>query len=204
MTNLAPLRFGVITDIHYTLDGSIATEQLSAAMRTCFASWQKRGITQALHLGDCIRGDAQFKYEELRQVLALLQEFQGKMFHVAGNHCLLMPRQELLAALGLQSTFYSFAMQGFRFIVLDGLDVSLFHPQADAEDAALLAHYLQHPQLHDYCGAIGKMQQAWLQAELASAERARETVIILSHLPLLPEVSAEPYGLLWNHQEIAE
>jgi len=95
-------------------------------------------------------------------------------------------------------------MRGFRFIVLDGMDVSVLRTPETEEDRLHLAHFHAHPELHDYCGAVGSRQKAWLQKELQEAECRDEKVIIICHFPLLMETTDQRHGLLWNHREIAE
>jgi manganese-dependent ADP-ribose/CDP-alcohol diphosphatase len=193
------IRFGIITDIHFASNSAAASE-----LRNCMDWWKRKKVDFLLQLGDLIQGSDRQKEEELRQVCSILKAFDGTIHHVIGNHCLALPREELMAALGLQTPFYTFAAQGFRFIVLDGMDVSVLRTPDTEEDRQLLAHYHAHPELHDYCGAIGIRQKTWLQQELEKADDSRETVIIICHFPLLSETTDPKHGLLWNHKEIAE
>jgi manganese-dependent ADP-ribose/CDP-alcohol diphosphatase len=194
------LRFGIITDIHFSLEKSVAAKE---ELRRCLDAWHRRDVDLLLQLGDVVNGEKSAEGEdELREVNAVLKEFRGKIRHVIGNHCLAVPRQTLLAALALQAPFYAFSVAGFRFVALDGMDVSVLRQPETAADVELLNHFHAHPELHDYCGAVGAQQKAWLKRELEAAELAGERVMMLSHFPLLPETTNERYGLLWNHQEI--
>ncbi len=200
-----PLRFGVITDIHFSTENETAAAEATAAeLLACMKCWQKHHVDFLLQLGDLIKGSDTFKHEEFRQVQSIFKPFTAPIHHVIGNHCLALPRPELMEALGLQSPFYSFTRQGFRFMVLDGMDVSVLRTPETEEDRQLLAHFHAHPELHDYCGAVGSRQKAWLQKGLAEAELFGEKVIIICHFPLLPETTDQRHGLLWNHREIAE
>ncbi len=200
-----PLRFGIITDIHFSTESeTAAAESTAAELRACMECWQRHDVDFLLQLGDLIKGSDACKHEEFRQVQSLFKPFTAPIRHVIGNHCLALPRRELMEALGLQSAFYSFTMQGFRFIVLDGMDVSVLRTPETEEDRLHLAHFHAHPELHDYCGAIGTRQKAWLQNGLEDAERASEQVIIICHFPLLSATTDQRHGLLWNHREIAK
>ncbi len=199
------LRFGIITDIHFSTESETAAAKASAAeLRACIEYWQGHDVDFLLQLGDLINGSDTYKREELRQVSAIFKPFPATIRHVIGNHCLALPRRELMEALGLQSAYYTFTIQGFRFMVLDGMDVSVLSTPETVEDRQLLAHCRAHPELHDYCGAIGSRQKTWLQKGLEEAEHFGEKVIIICHFPLLAETTDQRHGLLWNHREIAE
>jgi manganese-dependent ADP-ribose/CDP-alcohol diphosphatase len=199
------VRFGVITDIHFSSDSEPAAAQATAAeLRTALDCWQHNDVDFLLQLGDLIKGSDAHKHKELRQISAILKPFPATIHHVIGNHCLALPRQELMAALGLQTPFYSFSAKEFRFIVLDGMDLSVLRKPETEEEQRILAFFHAHPELHDYCGAVGTRQKEWLQEELEKAELSEEKVMIICHFPLLPETTDPKHGLLWNHREIAE
>lgn len=199
------IRFGIITDIHFSSDSRSAAAQATAAdLRTCMDCWQRNKIDFLLQLGDLIKGSDTHNHQELRQICSMLNAYPGTIYHVIGNHCLSIPRQELMAALGMQTPFYACTIKGFRFIVLDGMDVSVLRRPETDEDRHTIAFFRSHPELHDYCGAVGIRQKAWLQDELGAAERAAEKVIVICHFPLLPETTDNKHGLLWNHKEIVE
>ena len=199
------VRFGIITDIHFSTENEPAAAAKTAAdLSACLDYLQRHDIDFLLQLGDQIKGSDCYKNEEFRQVSSILNTFHGTIHHVLGNHCLALPRQTLMAALGLQTPFYAFVIKGFRFIVLDGMDVSVLRIPETPEDAETLAFFRAHPEQHDYCGAVGVQQQSWLQQELEKADRHGERVIVVCHFPLLPETTDQKHGLLWNHREITE
>ncbi len=199
------LRFGIITDIHFSTENEPAAAAKTAAdLRACVDCWQRNDVDFLMQLGDQIKGSSSHKEEEFRQVSSILNTFPGAIRHILGNHCLALPRQTLMAALGLQTPFYAFTIKGFRFIVLDGMDVSALRVPETQEDVQTLAFFLAHPELHEYCGAVGIQQKAWLKLELEKAKLEGKKVIAVCHFPLLPETTDQLHGLLWNHREIAE
>ena len=199
------VRFGIITDIHFSSDSEPAAAQATAAeLQARLDYWQHNDVDFLLQLGDLIKGSENHKHEELRQISAILKPFKGTIHHVIGNHCLALPRRELMAALGLQAPFYTFTVKAFRFIVLDGMDLSIHRKPETEEERQIFAFFREHPELHDYCGAVGTRQKVWLRDELGKAEHSGEKVIIICHFPLLPETTDLKHGLLWNHREIAE
>ena len=199
------VRFGIITDIHFSTENEASAAATTAAdLHACLNCWQHNEVDFLMQLGDQIMGSDRHKEEEFRQVSSILNTFPGTIYHVLGNHCLALPRQELMTAFGLQTPFYAFTIRGFRFIVLDGMDVSALRIPETSEDCQTLAFFRARPELHDYCGAVGVQQQSWLKRELEEAKSAGERVIVVCHFPLLPETTDPKHGLLWNHREIAE
>ena len=199
------IRFGILTDIHFSAENEPAAPAKTAAdLSACLECWQRNKVDFLMQLGDQIMGSDRHKEEEFRQVSSILNTFPGTIYHVLGNHCLALTRQELMTAFGLQTPFYAFTIRGFRFIVLDGMDVSALRIPETSEDCQTLAFFRARPELHDYCGAVGVQQQSWLKRELEEAKSAGERVIVVCHFPLLPETTDPKHGLLWNHREIAE
>jgi len=203
--NSAVLRFGIITDIHFsTTEEPAAAIETAAELRTWLKQCKKNNVDFLFQLGDLIKGSYNHNRAELQQASSILKEFPGIIHHVIGNHCLARQKKELLIALGLQNTYYTFTAKGFRFIVLDGMDLSIQNEPETPNERKTLEYFLAQPEKHDYCGAVGTRQKAWLKKELDMAEQAGEKVIIVCHFPLIPETTDSKHGLLWNHEEIVE
>ncbi|NTU96854.1 MAG: metallophosphoesterase [Chlorobiaceae bacterium] len=192
------MRFGIITDIHFTAG------QDKETLCESVLGWQESGAAFAVQLGDLIAGDPLMALDELKQAKSVLDRCRCTIRHVIGNHCLAVPEDELVRYLGMERAYYAFTEDDYRFIVLHGMDISVFSRPRTAEDLELLEWARSSPGLHDYCGAIGKVQKAWLKDSLEKAEKDEEKVIILSHFPLLPETTDLKHGLLWNHRDISE
>ncbi|MBM3423791.1 MAG: metallophosphoesterase [Chlorobi bacterium] len=197
------MRIGLITDIHFSMTGDTGSAPAAVAdLRACLAAFRENRTHFMLQLGDLIAGSAEDAESELMKVLPILGEYTGGACrHVIGNHCLAVPRERLLASLGLQRAYYSFVFETFRFVVLDGMDVSVSGLAGTEADRQLLKRSLAQAELHDYCGAIGERQMAWLRTELSEADERSEQVIVICHFPLHPATSDMKHGLLWNHME---
>ncbi|NTV07935.1 MAG: metallophosphoesterase [Chlorobium limicola] len=199
------MRIGLITDIHFPVDDDsgiglgTATDILAGMAFFC-----SNRVDFVLQLGDLIKGTDSRAHEELRQVVPMLNKYQGRIRHVIGNHCMAVPRKELLRELGLPFPYYSFTAECFRFLVLDGMDVSIRNEPETGADRKLLRSCLEQPELHDYCGAIGERQMEWITSELLNAGTNGEQVIATCHFPLHPATSDMKHGLLWNHREVRE
>lgn len=196
-----PLKFGVVTDIHYNPETETGG-QTEAGLERCIEKWTSEGVEFVIQLGDLISREGPEAEADLIAARDMLARFPGKVYHVAGNHCLAVPPERYKAIMGLDSLYYTFARHGIRFITLDGMDVSAINePQTEA-DRHLLEYYRDVLNAPFYCGAIGTRQLEWLVNELDLALKNEEQLIILSHLPLLKETTDEKHGLLWNHEEV--
>jgi manganese-dependent ADP-ribose/CDP-alcohol diphosphatase len=194
-------RFGIVTDIHYNPETGTGN-QTEVGLARCVERWTQEGAEFVIQLGDLISREAPEAEADLIAARDMLARFPGKVYHVAGNHCLAVPPERYKAIMGLDSLYYTFARHGARFIVLDGMDVSALNEPETEADRHLLTWYRDIVKAPFYCGAIGARQMEWLVKELDLALRNEEPVIILSHLPLLKETTDEKHGLLWNHEEV--
>ncbi|NTV02775.1 MAG: metallophosphoesterase [Chlorobiaceae bacterium] len=196
-----PLRFGIVTDIHYTPDEQAGTTP--AGLTRCINRWQEQKTAFVVQLGDLVSREGDAAFCDLVEVRGMLARYPGPMVHVPGNHCLAVPQERLFSIMGIPAPYYAFATGGIRFIVLHSMDVSMLSEPENTADSNLLAYYRDVRQALFYCGAVGSRQLEWLVGELDSALRNEEPVIVLSHLPLLEETTDAKHGLLWNHEEVS-
>jgi len=207
-------RFGLIADVQYADKPDAGERRYRLALEhldACVEDLTGRDLAFVAQLGDVIdgRGEPDGSRTDLEQVLTRMESIGVPLVHVVGNHCLEVPRAKLLPRLGLESGRQSFARDGWRFIVLDTLELSVCGVPADAllalEAETWLLEHADSGQLNvqRWNGGVGADQLAWLQAELAAAEAAGERVVVLGHLPILLEASG-PYFLLWDHAAVLE
>ncbi len=199
------LRFGIVTDIHYTPEEAAGGgSTLTPDLERCVSHWQQSGTEFVVQLGDLISREGTEAEGDLLAVKAMLDRYPGPMVNVPGNHCLAVPPDRFFRIMDIPSPYHSFAIHGIRFIVLHGMDVSVLSEPENEADRHLLSYYRDVRQAPFYCGAIGSRQLHWLADELDVALRNHEPVIVLSHLPLLEETTDVRHGLLWNHEEISD
>ncbi|MDP8305965.1 MAG: metallophosphoesterase [Candidatus Chlorobium antarcticum] len=201
MAEGAHLCFGIVTDSHLSVEGESAaasTEKLSRAADDL----NQANCSFMLQLGDLIAGSEKHASEELAAATAILENFHGEVRHLIGNHCLQLPLKRLEEAFHLHSPFYRFHAGGFRWLALDGMDVSALRTPGNGEDRVALEEYIARPENPLWCGALGSVQKAWLQGELDDARKKKERVIVLCHFPLHPATSDKRHGMLWNHAEV--
>jgi hypothetical protein len=198
------LRFGLVADVQYAdkpTQGARRYAESKAKLAACVADLAQQELGFVVSLGDLIDGHGASSGDELRLMLAAFEPLTAPVHHVIGNHCLSVPRPALMQALGRLSGYYAFRDRGWRFIVLDAMDVSA-NGSAGPEEAALAKGYLaRKPAPPAYNGAIGPAHMAWLRSQLAGAKRLGERVIGFCHMPTLAAAS-NPGLLLWNHAEV--
>jgi 3',5'-cyclic AMP phosphodiesterase CpdA len=158
---------------------------------------QRRDLAFAIQLGDLIDSRA----ADLDTILPAWQSLSVHTYNVAGNHDFSAPRAELFRRLDLRNGYYEFTRPGWRFLVLNGMDLSVGSPEGSAmlqrlKDAGAL-------NAQDWNGGIGSAQLAWLKERLAKAAASHEHVIAFCHFPILTE-SSTPAHLLWNHDEVRQ
>ncbi len=197
-------RFGLVADTQYADKPTAGTRHYAGAAQSlarCVADLKARKVAFAVNLGDIIDGRGDESRTDLDAMLALWAGLGKPVRHAIGNHCLSVPRKALLPALGLRRGWYEFRKAGWRFIVLDGLDVSAAGPTGP-KAAELARQYLAlTPKLPEYDGAIGREQLNWLRVRLADARARGDKVVIFCHLPVHPDATTAPH-LLWNHAEV--
>lgn len=157
----------------------------------------------SIHLGDLI--DRKFEsFDEIREPLS---ELKKPVFQIPGNHDFSVPddkKPEVFGKLGMTKPYHSFSKAGFRFVYLDGTEISTFAQPRDSEifkeASAILKEFEAEGRKNakSWNGAISSSQLAWLKGELAAARAAGEKVIISCHYPILPDNSHN----LWNDQEV--
>lgn len=206
------ITFGVVADIQYadrdSRGGRHYRESLGK-LEKCVADWNERSLDFAISLGDIIDGN-ETPESTRRDFDSVLEEFaalRAESYHVLGNHCLALGRQNLLRDLILPASYYDFVRDGWRFIVLDSTDISTYGwPEGHAHHKAakaLLEKNGELPAFRPWGGALGPGQLAWLTSSLEQASQRGEWVMVFSHIPLLVEASG-PQGVLWNAAEVVK
>ena len=199
--------FGVVTDVQYADQNNAGTRyyRLSPKKFTeAVATFNQQKVDFILNLGDYI--DKNFSsYDTLNPIADRLKM---PHYHALGNHEFSVndnEKDKILAKENLKKPYYSVVKKNWRFIILNGNDVSLHANRKEsmeykeAEDLLkkLKAEGLPHAQT--YNGAIGKDQLSWLRSELETAQKKKEKVILADHFPLHPDGATE---LLWNAKEV--
>lgn len=198
---------GIVADVQYAdIDpaGNRYYRLSKDRLREAYDTFKTNKVDFVLNLGDLIDGDLQ----SYQPVMDLIKSSGIRTSHVAGNHDYAVEpfwKKRLPVLLGHWEGYYSAAMEGFRFIYLNGNEIST-HAYADTATIEKNRAYLDSLKAEnkinavDWNGGIGPKQMAFLKNELDIAKKKYEKVLIICHFPVFPE---NVHNLL-NYEEVLE
>ncbi len=206
-----PFSFAAIADIQYC-DTAPANNRYYRdsleKLKRCVEHLNTLRPDFVLLLGDLI--DARFA--SLERVLAVLRGLNMPFHPVLGNHDIQIEqtrREQAWRMLGYDRRgtgkgYYDFAHKGWRFVALNGNDVSLLAHRPGTPEYQRAAQWLERLKnqkavnAYEWNSGIGPEQVQWLKAALDRAAKAGERAVVFGHYPLFPVSS----HVLWNHAEI--
>lgn len=199
------LRFGLIADPQYAdIDSAKnlyyrhALQKLPQAIEVL----NQQPLDFVVTLGDLVDRD----WSSYAPVLSIYDRLEHPHVVVLGNHDAQTITQHLNEAAALPKSYYAFQLAGWRFIVYDGNDVSLYCNALNGDDRAVAEAMLvdlterEQPQAKPWNGAVGKSQLAWIEQQLQDAQQQNQKVVVFGHYPLAPHNS---HNLL-NGGELAD
>ena len=201
------VRFGLFTDCQYCdcqTTGTRFYRNSLSKLSECLDTFSKSGnLAFITGLGDLIDHDMK-SYDHLDSF------FMGRVkaiHHVTGNHDFGVDageRGKVAARLGLKKTYYEFSKGNWRFVFLDGNDISLNSDNPEvvktANDTFNSLKAGGKPNAHEWNGAMGPDQLKWLEKVLVKADRQKQNVLLFCHYPLIPY---EDHAL-WNSDQVIE
>jgi 3',5'-cyclic AMP phosphodiesterase CpdA len=200
--------FGVIADVQYC-DCDYDYEENKyfrsslKKLTECVQDFNSKDLAFVIQLGDFIEQDLS-SYDDL---LPIYQQLKMPKYHVLGNHDFSVTDEEkkkVLKKLGVKKGYYDVAYLSWRFIVLNGTDISLYATSRDSDKfkkAEGIFHELKEggfPGTLAVNGALSEKQITWLKDTLDKASKAGEKVILFCHHPVFPQ----SYFNLWNNTEL--
>ncbi|MBT4666373.1 MAG: hypothetical protein HOB63_07625, partial [Opitutae bacterium] len=120
-------RFGAVADCQYceatskNRKYSLSPKKLTA----CVEHYNQMELSFVVHLGDFIDRD----FSSFDKVVPIYNQLKAPHYHVLGNHdfSVVDDKKALVPAkLGLKQRYYDFTRKGWRFLAIDGNDVSLY------------------------------------------------------------------------------
>lgn len=203
------LSFGVIADPQYAdqpARGSRFYRKSIMKLKHAVEKLNQQPLDFVVTLGDVI--DKEFV--SFATIMPLYARLKAPHRLVLGNHDFAVADKEksrVMKAMGMDRSYYSEVVNNWRFIYLDGTDVSMFrYSKSDDRTAAAqkMFHELKQKKVKQavpWNGALGKVQMAWLKKELNAAKSAGQHVIVFNHYPACPEGDGHN---LWNAKELVE
>ncbi len=198
----APFTFGAIADCQYCdadTGGVRFYRNSPAKLEAAVKHLNTLDLKFTVHLGDFIDKD----WESFDVVGPIYQSLKMPAYHVLGNHDFSVAddkKADVHRKLGMPARYYDFMVHGWRFVALDGNDVS-FHgyPKDSPEYAAAEKYYVDNKiESPKWNGAIGEEQLTWLRGVLDDATQRGESVVLMAHFPVYPENVHN----LWNADDI--
>jgi calcineurin-like phosphoesterase family protein len=124
-------------------------------------------------------------------------------YHALGNHDFDVAdkwKSKVPERMGMKSKYYDFSIDDWRFIVLDGNDVSFHAYPKDSSEYREAEVYYRENKIRSprWNGAVGEKQLTWMKEVLKGAEKKGEKVVLYCHFPVYP---ADPHNL-WNAKEV--
>lgn len=199
----ADFKIGLIADCQYA-DKTSEVKKFSSSLNKleeAVTHFNNEDIAMVFHLGDFIDE----KYDNFQKLLNITKKLNKPLYHVLGNHDFKVKehlKEQVPIILGLKNRYYAVQKNGFRMLVLDSTDLSIY---AHAKDhprtlEAIKVHTEQYPDKAKWIGGISKEQFTWIKQQLALAEAKNEKVILMSHHPIYPANSFN----IWNDFELLQ
>lgn len=196
------IKFGLVADCQYCnkpkANGRFYDSSLER-LKVYVNAANKEELLFTIHLGDLIDE----REESFAPVLNILANLKTPVKHVLGNHDFSVSdnlKAEVPKILSMPAKYYSFVEENWRFIILDGNDISFYAHPKESEAFKEAEKYYKDNKLTSakYNGAMSHKQLQWLENELQLAEKSQQKVLLFSHFPIYPKNSHN----LWNDAEL--
>ncbi len=170
-------------------------------LKDAVAELNKDSLSYTIHLGDFIDQ----KMSSLDSVLPTWKKLKSKSYHVLGNHDFdvgQVNKEKIIRKLNLNDRYYSFVENDWRFIVLDGNDLSFYgtttkQKEQQTDSIYSLLEKQNLPYLKKWNGGLSNTQLSWIKDELDIAAKKNQKVGFYCHFPIYP-VSNDN---LWNREQ---
>ena len=194
--------FGAIADCQYCSGPNRGSRHYSSSakkLHECVEELNSHDLKFVIHLGDFIDRD----YASFDKVLPIYQSLKMPAYHALGNHDFDVAdkwKAKVPERMGMKSKYYDFSIDDWRFIVLDGNDVSFHAYPKDSSEYREAEVYYRENKIRSprWNGAVGEKQLTWMKEVLKGAEKKGEKVVLYCHFPVYP---ADPHNL-WNAKEV--
>ena len=190
MNDTLPLvSFGAVADLQYCdADPEFnryfrnAPQKLSDAINV----FNQRDLDFVINLGDTI--DKAWK--SFDGILSYFRATRSQVYHVLGNHDYEVEdefKSMVHERIDIKK-YYDFSIKNWRFIVLDGNEISTYANTEDSENYFTAKEYLNQNKINSnfWNGAIGRDQISWFSGKIEESNTQNENVIVFCHFPIYP------------------
>ena len=194
--------FGAIADCQYCQAPDRGVRKYSASkekLKKCVKHFNQEDLSFVIHLGDFIDRN----FSNFDDLLPIYNSLDAPGYHVLGNHDFEVAdeyKEIVPKKLGMPSKYYDFKIKNWRFLCLDGNDLSFIaYPKGSQGYQESEVYYRENKiRSPKWNGGVGAEQMSWIREVLQSAEGSQEKVILFSHFPVYPQ---DPHNL-WNAKEV--
>ncbi|APZ44884.1 phosphoesterase [Polaribacter reichenbachii] len=197
-------KIGVISDCQYCnceIKWDRYYKKSPQRLKKAVATLNKDSLSYTIHLGDFIDQ----KMASLDSILPTWNNLKSKSYHVLGNHDFDVGeanKNKIIAKLNLKERYYSFTKNDWRFIVLDGNDLSFYgaissDKKQQTDSLFNLLKDKNLPYLKKYNGALSNTQLKWIKSELDLAVKENQKVGFYCHFPIYP---IDQHNI-WNREQ---
>ncbi|KJD35404.1 phosphoesterase [Tamlana sedimentorum] len=159
-------------------------------------------LDYTVHLGDFIDKN----FASFDSVLPIWNNLKSEHHHVLGNHDFSVAdslKGNVANKMGLQNRYYSIINNNWRFIVLDGNDLSFFGALTEAKKAETDSMYNQlksegYKNIQKWNGGLSFEQLKWVKSELEQSVKNNENVGFYCHFPVAEN---DTMHSLWNYNQ---
>jgi predicted phosphodiesterase len=204
MQNPSNISFGVIADLQHAdaepFKNRYYRKSIEKLDKT-INQLNRQDLDFVINLGDTIdKGWLSFD-----QILPYFRRIKAPVYHVLGNHDYEVSddiKSSVPSKIGTEN-YYEFSLVDWRFIVLDGNEVSTFANLPKSENYKLAQIWLEQMESDEkvnanfWNGGIGKTQLRWLETVLVDASAKGEKILIFCHYPVFPP---DKHNLLNNEE----
>lgn len=196
--------FGLIADCQYSAVEGTGERKYNLSeekLKECVNQFNVMELKFVVHLGDFIDRD----FESFDVVSPLYDQLNMANYHVLGNHDFSVSdelKKDVPDKLNMPAKYYDYKVNGWRFIVLDGNDISFHAYPKNSVGYNNASDYYKEQKIGTpkWNGAIGINQINWLKAVLDKSSKKGEKVVLFCHFPIYPENVHN----LWNAGEVIE
>lgn len=188
------LSFGLIADPQYCDCPAAGTRFYRATLKKLTEAtgvFKQEKVSFIVNLGDLIDRD----FRSFAPVLDILKSAGITTWHCTGNHDHNVD-EELKSSIPVlkdkKRGYYSFSVENFRFIFLNGNEISTYvsdDKEIISQATALIKKLTDEGAVNtfEWNGGMSGEQITWLEAQLDTAAIRGEKALIFCHFPIAPE-----------------
>lgn len=208
ITEFTEFEIGIIADCQYCdceTAGVRFYRKSPDRLRKAVKVLNEHTLEFSIHLGDFI--DKHF--ESFDSVVPVWNGLKSRGYHVLGNHDFSVAdslKPMIFQKMNIQDRYYSVVKNNWRFIMLDGNDLSTYGglteiKKRQTDSLFNLLSDDNRPNIKLWNGGLSNEQLTWVERELALATQQNESVGFYCHFPAL---GVEQAHNLWNYDQLLD